>query len=67
MELSTLRLKMRSIIGNPKAIEAYFLGAFETLKDSVKDWISSISIQTSHGIVLSNLCEEVCAWVILEW
>ena len=59
VEFASLRMQMRNIMGNSKAMETYFLGAMESLNDAVKSWINSLTMQTSHGIVLANMCGEV--------
>ena len=63
VELSRVRRQLRHMINNDKAFEMYFLGSLEVLKDSAKEWISSLSTETLHGILLYNMCKEVCMHV----
>ena len=59
VELSSIRRRLRQMMSNDKAMDAYFLSTLETLKDAVKEWISSLSTETFHGILLANMCKEV--------
>ena len=59
VELSSFRRRLRQMMSNDKSMETYFLGALEILKDTVKEWISSLSTTGFHGILLSNMCKEV--------